>query len=98
MKPHLAPILFVEPQRHRLLRRDGGTAPVAYLPVAQSERKFNRAVMRKTTIVESKSDELPNCFRVHATYSIHRSRLLVETGELLMRISGLLVVLFPGSS
>jgi hypothetical protein len=60
--------------------------------------KFNRAVMRKTTIVESKSDELPNCFRVHTTYSIHRSCLLVETGELLMRISGLLVVLFPGSS
>jgi hypothetical protein len=56
MEPHLAPILGVQSQRRRLMRRDRSAAPVAYLPTAGRDRKFNRAGMRETTILESESD------------------------------------------
>ena len=61
IEPDLAPILRVEPRRHRLIRPDPSTAPVA--PAAGPERKFNRVDMWETTILESESDELPNQFR-----------------------------------
>jgi len=38
------------------MRRDRSTAPVARLPAAWPEPKFNRAVTWETTILESESD------------------------------------------
>jgi len=62
MESDFTPVLRVEPQRHRLMRRDRRTASVADLPTAGPGRQFNSAVMWETAISQPESDELPSHF------------------------------------